>query len=101
MGGAETDEVRDVLTEGEGAVDAVAGQGLVDLVLLDEEGGPPAILGVVRRRPPAAQSTFGVVLPALVVEAVADLVADHRPDRLAVHRVLRRRVKEGRAEDGG
>src|SRR5262249_4191542 len=83
-GGAESDEVRDVLTEGEGAVDAVTGQRLVGVVLLDQEGGTPAILGVVRRRPPVAQSALGVVLPALVVEAVADLVADHSADRPVV-----------------
>jgi hypothetical protein len=95
MCGAEADEVRDVLAEGESAVDAVTGQGLVGVVLLDQEGGLPAILGVVRRRPPVAQSALGVVLPALGVEAVADIVADHRPDRPVVHRVLRPGSKKG------
>ena len=95
MGGAEADEVRDVLTEGEGAVDAVTGQGLVGVVLLDHEGGPLAILGGVRRLPPVAQSALGVVMPALAVEAVADLVTDHRPDRPVVHRVLRPVSKKG------
>src|SRR5262245_40068115 len=54
MGGPEADEVRDVLAEGEDAVDTMTGQGLVGVVLLDQEGGPTAILGVVRRRPPVA-----------------------------------------------
>ena len=38
--------------------------------------------------PPVAQVAFAVGLAALIVEAVADLVPDHRADRAVVHRVV-------------
>ena len=40
-----------------------------------------------------------VVLRALVVEAVADLVADHRADAAVVDRVVGRRIEERRLQD--
>jgi hypothetical protein len=42
-----------------------------------------------------------VELAALVVEAVADLVADHGADGAVVHRVVGLQVEEGRLQDGG
>ena len=47
------------------------------------------------------QRAASVVLRALVVEAVADLVADDRADRAVVDRVVGRRVEERRLQDGG
>jgi hypothetical protein len=38
---------------------------------------------------------LGVVFAALIVEAVADLVADHRADAAIVHRVIGVGIEEG------
>src|SRR5699024_10975961 len=50
--------------------------------------------------PPGGQVAVAVVLRALVVEAVSDLVADHRADPAEVHCVVGVRVEEGRFQDG-
>ncbi len=75
-------QVADVLADRELAVDVVARQvlGLEVVVLLDERLGPLTELGAVVVGPPVDHVAVAVVLGALVVEAVADLVADHRAD---------------------
>ena len=57
-------------------------------------------LGVLRR-PPVAQVALGVKLAPLVVEAVRELVADHRPDAAVVHGVVRRGVEVRGLQDPG
>ena len=52
-------------------------------------------------RPPVREPALRVVLRALVVEAVADLVADDDADRAVVHRVGRVHVEGRRLEDAG
>ena len=52
-------------------------------------------------RPPVAHGAGRVDLAALVVEAVADLVADDRADGAVVHRRVRRRIEERRLQDAG
>jgi hypothetical protein len=51
--------------------------------------------------PPVAQVAVPSYLAALVVEAVPDLVADHRADCAVVHRVVGLDVEERRLQDRG
>src|SRR5690606_26953015 len=80
---AEPAEVADVLADRERAVDGVAGcrDGLERVVLRDERAGPLLERRAVLVGPPVDEATLAVVLRALVVEAVADLVADDGADR--------------------
>ena len=58
---------------------------------------PPGVF----RGPPVAQVALGVELAPLVVEAMRELVADHRPDRPVVDRIVGRWVEIRRLEDPG
>jgi hypothetical protein len=51
--------------------------------------------------PPASQRAAAVIFRALIVEAVADLVADHRADAAIVHRIVGIGIEEGRLQDRG
>src|SRR6185503_18365356 len=82
-------EVADVLAERELAVYVEPGQRLERRVLLYEARGLRLELVVVLGRPPVAQVAVAVELSPAVVEAVADLVADHRTDCAVVRRVVR------------
>ena len=42
-----------------------------------------------------------VVFAALIVEAVADFVTDHRADGAVIHRIVRFRIEERRLQNGG
>ena len=73
--------------------------GRVGVVLADERPcalseGLPVLLG-----PPVADLSGAVEGGALVVEAVADLVADDSADARVVHGVVGMRVEEGRLKD--
>jgi len=72
---------------------------LVGVVLRDELAGDRIEGLAVGFRPPVAQAALAVELAALVVEAMADLVADHRADRPVVDRVVRLHVEERRLQD--
>ncbi len=102
VGQAEAAEVADVLAHRQLAVDAglavveraeavVLGFQLV-LQLLE--------VGLVGRAPPVAQIAGAVGLRALVVEAVAHFVADHRADAAVIDRRIGRDVEERRLENG-
>ena len=56
---------------------------------------------VIVRRPPVAQYAPGIELAALVVEAVADFVADHGADSTVIDRVVGLHVEERRLQDRG
>ena len=56
---------------------------------------------LVSARPPVADLAGLVELAALVVEAVADLVADDRADGAVVHRRIGVRIEERRLQDRG
>ena len=56
-------------------------------ILPDQLGGALLELRAIVGRPPVAQVSIAVELPAGIVEAVADLVADHRADAAVVHGV--------------
>ena len=61
----------------------------LELVELRRQGGAARVeLGAVGRRPPVGEVAGAVPLRALVVEAVAGLVADHRADAAVVHGVV-------------
>ena len=96
-------EVADVLADGEAAVDVLAGQlaRLERVVLLDQRGGLHLEGGLVVRGPPVVQVALAVVLRALVVEAVADLVADHRSDAAVVLGRVGVRAEERLLQDPG
>ena len=58
-------------------------------------------MGRIFRRPPVGEASRGVELAALVVEAVADLVADGGADGAVARRGARLRIVEGRLENRG
>ncbi len=70
-----------------------------DLVLLDESLCAGTEFGTVVIGPPVDQVAVAVVLGALVVEAVADLVADHRADPAVVRRVVGLGIEERRLQN--
>ena len=96
-------EVADVLADGERAVDLLA-RGVAGLELV-ELGDERVGAGLERRPvlvgPPVAQRAVAVELRALVVEAVADLVADDRADAAVVDGVVGVGVEERRLQDRG
>ena len=73
----------------------------VGVVLRAERFRPGLETGAVLVGPPVALDACGIRLAALVVEAVAHLVADHRADRAVVHRRIRVDVEERRLQDRG
>ena len=76
-------------------------QDLEAFVLGPQPFGPGVEALGILGRPPVLQDPVAVGLAALVVEAVADLVADDAADAAIVHRHVRLRVEEGRLQDGG
>ena len=55
----------------------------------------------IRLAPPIAQTSIGVELCALVVEAVTDLVPDHHADAAVIHGVHGVGIKRRRLQDAG
>ncbi|MBG9885282.1 hypothetical protein ABE10_01500, partial [Bacillus toyonensis] len=103
-GDAEPPEVADVLTDREGAVDVMfRAQPLRDqsVVLCDEALRALLEGGAIVVGPPVLQLALSVVAAALVVEAVADLMADHAPDPAVVRRRVAPGVEERVLEDRG
>ena len=97
--GGNARHVGDVLGERQLAVHVQAGQRLVGVVLRRQPVGGGAEVREVLRRPPVEEAPPRVELAALVVEAVADLVADHRADRAVVLGRVGVRVEERRVQD--
>ncbi len=75
--------------------------GLERVVLLDQHAGALLEGLLVLGRPPVAQVAVAVRAAALVVEAVADLVADDAADGAVVDRLVRLGIEERRLQDGG
>ena len=62
----------------------------------------PFNVSLVRPRvPPVGHVAARIEAPAAVVEAVRDLVADHRADGAVIGRVVGLRVEERRLQDAG
>ena len=114
-GDSQAAQVADVLSNGQGAVDVrnlplrcarglvLGGDdlGSVGVVLADERTGALGEGLPVLPGPPVADLPRAVEGGSLVVEAVADLVADDGADARVVHGVVRLRVEEGRLKDRG
>src|SRR5690348_14520367 len=69
------------------------------VVLIDQRPGPGFERLPVRRTPPVAEPAVTVVPGTLVVEAVADLVADDRADRSVVGRIVAVGIEERILQD--
>ena len=67
--------------------------------LLDQLGGAGGELAAVLVGPPVDQVAVAVVFGALIVEAVADLVSDHRADTAVVRGVVGMGVEERRLQN--
>ena len=99
IGDGEAGEVGDILAERERALDVAAGQRLIGVILGDELRGQRIEAGAVLRRPPLPERAGLVIMAALVVEMVADLVADDRGDAAIIDRRIGMGVEEGRLQD--
>src|SRR6185503_9991082 len=85
VGRSQAREIRNVLAEGLLAVDVQIGEWRV-LIVLGREPGPRSFEpGKVFRRPPVRQPAARVEERALIVEAVADLVANRGADIPVIH----------------
>ena len=103
VGDRQPAQVADVLPDGERAVDVLAGQRawLEGVVLRDEGLGLHLEGGLVVGGPPVVEVAGAVVLRPLVVEAVADLVADHGADPAVVLGRVGVRGEERLLQDAG
>ena len=101
VGDAEAAQVADVLADGQLPVDrAVDALGRQAVELGDQPLGQRLEGLAVRGLPPVAEAAVAVAGGSLVVEAVADLVPDHRADGAVVDRVVGLGVEERRLQDG-
>ena len=105
-------QVADVLTDGQSAVHMRSLSWIVGVffgklrwhervVLVDEFLCELLEIGLVFFGPPVVELAVAVVLGTLIVEAVADLMADHRSDTAIVRGVFGVRVEERRLQNGG
>ena len=99
LGDGQARKVGDVLAQRQLAVDEHALDRAVAIVLVDELGRARIEILAVVRRPPILQHALGVVFAALIVEAVADLMADHRADAAIIHGVVGIGIEEGRLQN--
>src|SRR5664279_1712071 len=90
VGDAEAAEVADVLPDRERTVDGLAiGTLRRQVVVLGDQRAGQGVKGsAVGVGPPVVEGARAVVLRALVIEAVADLVANHGADGPVVDRVI-------------
>ena len=105
-GDAESAQVTDILAQGEFAIDAGGLAAFEDVrdkpvVLVDQLARQLFEAGAVVVGPPGVEVAGAVVTRALVVEAVADLVADDGADRPEIFRGVGVDVEERRAQDRG
>src|SRR5487761_2063310 len=76
--------VGNIFAQSQFAVDVVSLHRTERIVLLDQHLGLGGEVLVVFLGPPVAQVAVAIVLAALVVETVADFVADHGTDRAVI-----------------
>jgi hypothetical protein len=101
VGSGEASYVGDVFSQGLLAIEGQVGEGFVAVVLDHEGGGTGIEVSEVFRRPPVADSAFGVKCCALGVEGVAYFVTDDSSDGAVVRGGWSLGVKEGWLENGG
>src|SRR5205814_7013357 len=89
-------EIAEVLAERQLSLDVDTGDRLVAVILLDEDGRAAGVGLRAGGGPPVTELADRVVEPALIVEAVADFVADGRADVAVVGRRVRIGVEIGR-----
>src|SRR5205823_2157933 len=90
-----------VLALGEQAILLYARLGNLPSVLVRYALAALVVLLGVGRRPPVAQISLGVELAPLVVEAVGDLMADHRAGAPEVNGIVHVGVKVRRLQNAG
>ena len=78
-----------------------AGEGFIGVILGAELGGQRLEIGNVLIGPPLVELAGLVIFCALVVEMMAEFMADHCADAAIIDRRIGIRVKEGRLKDGG
>ena len=101
VGRLKTGEIGDVLTQRQFALHVEAGERFVRVVLLGQCQPSFLELLAVGIGPPVAHRAGGIEFRTVIVEAVADLVADNGPDRAVVIGRVCLGVEERRLEDGG
>src|SRR3546814_681189 len=99
VGDRQATEIADVLADRERTVDVLTGQRLEAVVLCDQRLGARLEVLAIFVGPPALEIALRIELAALVVEAVTDFVADHRPDAAVVHGIFGTHVEERRLQD--
>src|SRR5690348_1450041 len=77
--------VRNILGQSLLTVDCEIGKRAIRIELLCQRGSRCLEMGVIGRGPPVAHSSVTVELRPVVVETVADLMADDRADGTVVH----------------
>ena len=102
IGHRDAAQIADVFTQRQLA--AQAGLALVQraerIVLRGQLRGQRVERLAIGRRPPVAQRAGSIVLRALIVEPMADLVADDCADRAVIDRRIGLGVEKGRLENG-
>ena len=101
MGDIQPTEVTNVFSKGEITVNITTRDWAVLAILLCQFRGSFVEFVSIFDRPPISQISVSVVLAPLVVETVAQLMADDRPNRAVVDRIICFQVKKGRLKDGG
>ena len=84
IGDREAGEVGDVLAQCLFTLHVEARQCFIGVVLRGELLAGGLEMREIGRRPPVGHASFGIEIGAEVVEAVADLVANHRADRTVI-----------------
>src|ERR1700677_927799 len=92
-------KIADTLAQDQFAVDVHSAFHGVLRKLIDHTFSAALKFFVVRGRPPLFQFAGAIVLGALVVEAVRDLVPNHRADAAVIHRVGRVHIEHRRQQD--
>ena len=101
VGDGEAAEVGDVFAEGEFAVDVDVVDADAGVEFLDDFVGAGGVAGAVFGGPPVVEVSCGVVLAALVIEAVGHFVADDGADGAVVDGIIGVGLEEGGLQDAG
>src|SRR5437773_10221556 len=101
VGDIQTSEIGDILAEGQLSVDVQTSQNLIAVKLVYDARGPLVKILPVLGRPPRIEIAFGVILAALVVEAVRDLVTDDGSHSAVINGVVRCKIIVWRLQNAG
>ena len=100
IGGIDAAQVGNVFTQGEFAIDVLAGAGQIAGELSDEFVGTPTKPFGVFRCPLVFEISGGPEAAALVVVAVGHFVADDRTDAAEIGGIIRLGIEEWRLQNG-